>query len=353
MSQCVGIKNDGNRCSIMCFHSIGEEINPNTVRCGTHKNTMHKKGPNTCRRDELKYVHQKKIKDIRIFISEHRVDYENAHIKNAETARLTAGEDARYRNELNELETRIAEETRVAGIDLDHEARAAQRERDRARYQRWRARQEIREQFHLGVRRPDPIIIPERREGLAAIANDNQNVHTRLVIEKVKKVIENVTKIPVPPDYQTDTLKTPGEIILECNLTKRSAWQMMAKYCGDENIYEMGDGIYARVLNSVWQYIKTSSNSEDLKKILRSEMEDNVGMCAQGNLSRLCNILVGYMDEVSVDTKSKNEILGELFSRLLETETEFHNRLDQAEIILRDNQVPEEEWPMWIEPLIE
>jgi hypothetical protein len=44
-------------------------------------------------------------------------------------------------------------------------------------------------------------------------------------------------------------------------------------------------------------YSKHSPNNEDLKKILASELEDNIGMCQQGNLTRLCNILSGYLDE--------------------------------------------------------
>ena len=82
---------------------------------------------------------------------------------------------------------------------------------------------------------------------------------------------------------------------------------MTQHYCNDHDIYDLGKGIYANVLNGVWQYIKSSEHSEDLKRILKSELEDNLGMCAQGNLSRLCNILSGYMEEI--DIRSLNEII--------------------------------------------
>jgi hypothetical protein len=188
--------------------------------------------------------------------------------------------------------------------------------------------------------------------GLQALAHDRQNVHTAVVVQKVKETVQKVLRIPVPPEYQTDTLKTAGEIVLECGLTKQSAWQMMAKYCGDENIYDLGRGIYARVLNSVWQYIKASPNAVDLKKILKAEMQDNIGMCAQGNLSRLCNILSGYMDGLIVDTKSKNEIIGERLSALMNIE-HADERAAAGRRILEELNVPAQERDMWMQPLID
>jgi hypothetical protein len=171
-----------------------------------------------------------------------------------------------------------------------------------------------------------------------------------VVVEKVKRTVETVLKIPVPPEYQTETLKTSGEIILECRLTKESAWQMMAKYCADDDIYEMGRGIYARVLNSVWQYIKNSPHKDDLKNILAVELKDNIGMCAQGNLSRLCNILSGYLDGVDAEAKSKNEIIGERFSALLDIDDQ-QQRLEAGQRILEELDVPLENRAEWIDAL--
>jgi hypothetical protein len=185
---------------------------------------------------------------------------------------------------------------------------------------------------------------------LAELAADRQNVHTDVVVEKVKRTVETVLKIPVPPEYQTETLKTSGEIILECGLTKQSAWQMMAKYCADDDIYDMGHGIYGRVLNSVWQYIKASPHAEDLKKILAVELKDNIGMCAQGNLSRLCNILSGYLDGVDTEAKSKNEIIGERFSAITNI-IDLQQRVEAGQRVLEELQVPAEEHGQWLEAL--
>jgi hypothetical protein len=104
-------------------------------------------------------------------------------------------------------------------------------------------------------------------------------------------------------------------------------------------------------LNSVWQYIKASPDAEDLKKILASEMQDNIGMCAQGNLSRLCNVLAGYMDGIGVQ-ESVAEIMGRLLPPLMEIEDE-KQRIDAAVVILKEHKVPVSNWDDWLDALRE
>ena len=145
--------------------------------------------------------------------------------------------------------------------------------------------------------------------------------------------------------------KTPADIITLCKLTPKAAWQMQSKYCQDENIYEMGNGIYGKVLDGVLQFILKSPDKDDLCKILKQEMEDNIGMCAQGNLSRLCNILAGYMDGIGA-TESVAEILGRELPRLMEIK-DPKQRIEQAVKIFKENNVPIKEWGSWMEPLSE
>ena len=198
-------------------------------------------------------------------------------------------------------------------------------------------------QHRAAVPRPPP-------DTLAAFATDKQNVHTKATINLVRKSIEHVLKIPVPDEYQTDTLKTVGEIILNCKLSKQAAAQMTVRYCSDENIYECGPGIYARLLNCVWQFIKHSEHKDDLCHILRSEMEDNINMCAQGNLSRLCNILSGYMECLVVETTA--EQLQRRMAEIAASDKSMRIKTTQALRLLKDLTIPSQEWGAWLEPLI-
>ena len=144
--------------------------------------------------------------------------------------------------------------------------------------------------------------------------------------------------------------KTMSEIISECELTPASAWQMVAKYCSDETIYDLQPGIYGKVLDCVWQYIKTSPNKEHLKKILKSEMKDNIGMCAQGNLSRLTNILGGYADCV-VTVESMPDKMGRLLPPLMEIE-DIPQRLIAAARVFLEAGLPQDQWEAWASGLL-
>jgi hypothetical protein len=72
-------------------------------------------------------------------------------------------------------------------------------------------------------------------------------------------------------------------------------------------------------------------------------------MCAQGNLSRICNVLSGYLPGIG-QQESIATILGREFPKLMEIENE-PDRLREGERILRENNVPEAEWQVWLEPL--
>jgi hypothetical protein len=200
---------------------------------------------------------------------------------------------------------------------------------------------------------PVPPLIPAVQVGeLRAFAGDRQNVHTTHAVKQTMDIVERILKIPVPPEYRwnmNECSKTPGEIILECKVGPTATWQMMAKYCQADNVYEMGKGIYGRVLDCVWQYIKGSEHKKDLYKILKAEMEDNIGMCAQGNLSRLANIVAGYMEGVGPQ-ESVAEILGRLLPPLMEIEDEGE-RLDKAKKIMDDYHVPVDDRAAWLREL--
>ena len=190
--------------------------------------------------------------------------------------------------------------------------------------------------------------VVDRRGELQRFADDNQNVHTTEAVNRTKQVVKEVLKITVPQDYRWNVRtvsKTPGEIIMNCALGINACRIMMDKYTLDENIYEMGNGIYGKVLDGVWQYIKNSNDKEDLCKILAQELRENVGMCLQGNLSRLCNVLAGYMDGMSQESVA--EILGREFA-IISQIADNDERFSKANKILDDNNVTNpvirEEW---------
>jgi hypothetical protein len=199
---------------------------------------------------------------------------------------------------------------------------------------------------------PAAAAAPPARGELEVFARDRQNVHTTQSVQMTKEIVERVLKIAVPEEYRWNprmVSKTPGEIIVECRLRPNSVAQFITRYLQSENIYEMGVGIFGKVLDSVWQYIRNSEHKEDLCKILAQELRDNEGMCLQGNLTRLCNVLAGYLEGVGPQ-ESPVERLGRELPKLMEIE-DYPTRMNTARGVLRDVGMPEAEWGAWLEAL--
>lgn len=357
---CVGIKTDGVPCNKNAV--VGEE------RCRTHLNTVHNHGPNATALKELRYTHTRRLAELAAQWNI-RIDAEvNRDVREAlledydhelQVARI------QNRHELDLLRRSQQERIRQTGIDPDAEANRRrhairdERRRDQWRHveeeqaiirARWRARQFLDGQHQAVVR---PVVQQQQDGELARFAHDNQNIHTTRAVNMTKQMVTTILTIPVPEEYKwnpRECSKTPGDIIMSCRLTPKAAWQMAAKYCQDETIYDLENGIYGKVLDGVWQFILKSPDKSDLCRVLKQEMEDNIGMCAQGNLSRLCNILAGYMDGIG-SQESIADILGRLMPKLMEIE-DLSRRLMDAHQILKENKIPVSQWKTWLDPLM-
>jgi hypothetical protein len=138
---------------------------------------------------------------------------------------------------------------------------------------------------------------PQQDKELARFATDNQNVHTsktvEMVLETSKKLMKMAKKKP-------SVLDTMAHCFTKCKLSDKARQQMAFMYYSEISIYNLKAPTYRFVMDGIWVYI--DSQSEELQKEitgrLAQELEDNIGMCPQGNLSRLVNVLSGYMDGV-------------------------------------------------------
>jgi hypothetical protein len=192
---------------------------------------------------------------------------------------------------------------------------------------------------------------PRRRQlgELGRFANDNQNVHLTATVQMVKTVVDRVLKIPVPTDWShTGGNRTPGEILTCVRMSGETAVWFVKKYVANEDIYEYGPKIYAKVVDAVWQYICQSPDKNDLCTILGTELSDSVGMCAQGNLTRICNVLAGYLE--GVNTETQGEQLQRRMANLMQLETP-EERIREGKKILEELAVPLDQHDAWIEAL--
>lgn len=196
-------------------------------------------------------------------------------------------------------------------------------------------------------------IVPnlEVRGELLALAHDPQNVHTKVVVDNTQHAVGII--LALTPESHHANKKTYTELILECPLTIRAMLDFGHRYWSTEvEIYGHGPGIYFKLVNSIWSYTKKSPHKEDICKIIASELDDTVGMCAQGALSRLCNILAGYVPGIG-EQRSKTEIVGDALSAIARnSDLNIYQKFNRAREILEEHEVPQKEWTTWMEPMV-
>jgi hypothetical protein len=209
--------------------------------------------------------------------------------------------------------------------------------------------------FNNNAGQAGAIVHPEPGAGIPAvrIANnlgdfnqDTQNVHTKEVVNPVLETAKKMMTLSKKKSPEQDTFK---DVIVECKLSDAARKQLCFMYYSEDKIYNLKGPTYRLVLDGIWSYIL--KQKEDIKKDIlvrmSQELEDNIGMCPQGNLSRIINILSGFMEGAGIAYK---ESLQDKMAKLSKIE-EKEKRLQKAKDVLKKDKVPEDQWSAWLEAL--
>jgi hypothetical protein len=172
-----------------------------------------------------------------------------------------------------------------------------------------------------------------------AFTQDRQNVHRTETVEYILNMFKQLERVPVAVNQNTIS-----DIIRECGLSGRAIITLTVYYYDPTPIYEIPNA-YPRALDAIWAFIQTHPEKAELVGRVRDELTDNIGMCAQGNLSRLCNILSGYM-EGATPPRPRHEILQEGMAAIAGDDSE--DKLARAEKLLAELEVPPGDWAAWL-----
>ena len=231
---------------------------------------------------------------------------------------------------------------------------AAQREAELAA-QQWAelARQEQAEfEEQLNTR---PVVFgidPDGGIDLRAFATDPQSVHRSSVQNSTHKAVVELLSRPPPPAGQ-DTLP---EIVGIFNTNAALRWP--SNDVRDTVITELTDNYfnmaafsisYSSVLDYVWAYVCGHAEKAELTQRLAEELYEGIGMCSNGKMARLINILQGY-DE-SLETAAPRELFQQRIAEL--ASKPMSERTAAAHALFAEFRIPEDEHAVWLEPLLE
>jgi hypothetical protein len=141
---------------------------------------------------------------------------------------------------------------------------------------------------------------------LGRMAQDAQNIHTLSVSRQTNTMMNILANVEVPPGQKTMT-----EILAEWKSQDvRLVEQDMRSWASKSYVVDEGDFLYRKTLRSVWAKIKLypAECQGELVQRLWEECSEAVGMCAQGHISRLLNIFVGFDDAAVIEESFQDKM---------------------------------------------
>jgi len=204
-------------------------------------------------------------------------------------------------------------------------------------------------------------VAPQHAPGtLAAFVADPQNVHTGVVSNQTHEGMKKLLAQPLHSQQAERSRRFVDSLLARMVENKRSTTRESERIKADflhwyatETCRTMHDWLYKRVFDGLAQTIHAvvdGGTRRELYYRLFEEMKDSLGMCCDGHITRLINVMAGF-DEAFVPEKSQAEKLQDLFAGLAAKECGLLEKVAEGLRGLRKLKVPEDEWEPWIDAL--
>ena len=217
--------------------------------------------------------------------------------------------------------------------------------------------------------RRHPRFGPERRE--AQLAFDPQNVHTNEISQQMRtsiamlmeihneipssqtttmnEIYESWQKLPIQPKAVAVLPHRTSQMLTKQERVNRT-YNDVVQWWNRDTIFLEGDKLFRKCLRALWYSIKRFPDvvRRDLENTLFEECESGVGMCTQGHMARLSNVLVGY-DDAYKPQVSTGEMLQQKMAAISQMEIHESEQRRMAGEVLRELNVPAEQHAAWLE----
>lgn len=191
---------------------------------------------------------------------------------------------------------------------------------------------------------------PDRN--LQALARDPQNVHTRDVSNQTNASMDKLMATEIPRSQQTEKIMASAWVnhvsvgwtdILR-TLNDVNKW-FNTKTCRNNN-----DQLYRCLLRGL---VATINNTDaemrtELYKRLWEECRESVGMCCEGHITRLCNVMVGF-DDAFKPPVPVGEILQQKMAAIAGLDVTTEMKHTHANAVFDELNIPAEQRVAWLE----
>jgi hypothetical protein len=213
-------------------------------------------------------------------------------------------------------------------------------------------------QFRVEGRVVNDVPLAPRPRTLNAIAADRQNVHTAVVAEQTNNGLNKL--LEVHREAGQVRLRSVDWFASKWLTKSYGSWDRVKvvvedmyrwhrqSYCRVENDY-----LYRKALDGLYLLIKQTSNNNidinnELHKRVFEECWESVGMCCDGHISRICNVLVGF-DAAFAPPVPFGEILQSKMAAISNMEIETEEKIKQATAFFNEFAVPEPDRVAWLD----
>lgn len=190
--------------------------------------------------------------------------------------------------------------------------------------------------------------------------NNAQNVHLTSVQKSMANSISYIMKYR--NKYKdTNAGAGIGEIdyirkaLRDMNVSKKLTKRIIKK-CGDTICHSIYNVNFIDVLISVCSIIYESEHKDTLLIIMHDELKDGINTCFTGQITRMVNVLNGFVDEIKISISNTEELSNSIIA-LRKRYALIYKDIDKyiTETIpvvwqmLEDNCISEAEHKMWLE----
>jgi hypothetical protein len=192
---------------------------------------------------------------------------------------------------------------------------------------------------------------PPAENRLQRLAGDAQNVHTTEVVRQSREGEELLLAVPTDGKHTCIEITTAFSARFKGDfshflgiLTDINTWYSRSE------VRVRGDRLYARLLDGLWALIKQQPKDIRTELVTRlwQEIGEANGMCAEGHISRLVNVMVGFNDHFKPPV-STGELLQSRLAAISVSNVSLEMKLKEARAVLEELHIPTAEHAVWLE----
>lgn len=115
---------------------------------------------------------------------------------------------------------------------------------------------------------------------------------------------------------------------------------------------------YRDLLRVVWYIVDNSIDRKQLLKVFEAQIKDGIGICFVGRISRLLNVLAGFIDCIQISVSEKQELNGRAIALIKEMKKTISEESDEFVIEYKKKmeklleeypEIPEDDRLIWLE----